>query len=90
MFVNDEWTGRPADYWQTYREQVKAVTKDDLLRVAKKHLDPAQMAILVVGDWEAIAPGDLEKRASMQEFFGGEVQHLPLRDPLTLEPLPAE
>ena len=90
VFVNDEWTGRPADYWQTYREKVRAVTKDDLLRVAKKHLDPTQMAILVVGDWEAIAPGDLEKRASMQEFFGGKVEHLPLRDPLTLEPLPAE
>ena len=90
VFVNDEWTNRPADYWQTYREKVKAVTKEDLLRVAKKHLDPTQMAILVVGDWDAIAPGDLDKRASMQEFFGGKVEHLPLRDPLTLEPLPAE
>ena len=90
VFVNDEWTNRPADYWRTYRAKVKAVTKDDLLRVARKYLDPAQLAILVVGDWEAIAPGDLEKRASMQEFFGGKVEHLPLRDPLTLKPLPAE
>jgi len=90
VFVNDEWTKRPAGYWQTYRQKVQAVTKEDLLRVAQKYLDPAQMAILVVGDWEAIAPGDLEKRASMQEFFGGKVQHLPLRDPLTLEPLPTE
>ncbi len=90
VFVNDEWTKRPADYWQTYREKVQAVTKEDLLRVAQKYLDPAQMAILVVGDWEAIAPGDLEKRASMQEFFGGKVEHLPLRDPLTLKPLPTE
>jgi hypothetical protein len=46
------------------------------------------MAILVVGDWDAIAPGDLGKRASMAEFFGGKVTHLPLRDPLTLEPPP--
>jgi hypothetical protein len=48
------------------------------------------MAILVVGDWEAIALGDLEGRATMQDFFDGEVKHLPLRDPLTLEPLPLD
>ncbi len=90
VFVNDEWTNRPKDYWRTFREKVRTVTKDDLLRVAKKHLDPSQMAILVVGDWEAIARGDLEGRATMKEFFGGEVKHLPLRDPLTLEPLPLD
>ena len=90
VFVNDEWTNRPKDYWRTFREKVKTVTKDDLLRVAQKHLDPSQMAILVVGDWEAIAPGDLEGRATMKEFFDGEVKHLPLRDPLTLEPLPLD
>jgi zinc protease len=88
VFVNDEWTGRPADFWTTFRGKVDAVTKEDLLRVAKAHLDPATMAVLVVGDWDAIAPGDLEKRASMADFFGGAVKHLPLRDPLTLEPLP--
>ena len=89
VFVNDEWTKRPKDFWKTFRQKVAAVTREDLRRVARKHLDPAQLAILVVGDWDAIAPGDLEKRASMAEFFGGKVKHLPLRDPLTLAPLPA-
>lgn len=88
VFVNDEWTKRPADFWKTYREKLEAVTAADIQRVARKHLDPEAMAILVVGDWEEIAPGDLEKRASMKEFFGGKVTHLPLRDPLTLDPLP--
>ena len=88
LFVNDEWTKRPAEFWNTFRRKVEAVTADDLLRVAQKHLDPEKMAILVVGDWDAIAPGDLGKRASMNDFFGGKVKHLPLRDPLTLEPLP--
>ncbi len=88
LFVNDEWTNRPQDFWKTFRGKVEATTADDLLRVAKKHLDPEKMAILVVGDWDAIAAGDLEKRASMNDFFGGKVRHLPLRDPLTLEPLP--
>ena len=88
VFVNDEWTKRPADYWKTFRQKVAAVTREDLQRVARKHLDPAKMAILVVGDWDEIAKGDLQGRATMKEFFGGAVQHLPLRDPLTLEPLP--
>ena len=86
VFVNDEWTNRPKDFWKTFREKVKAVTPDDIQRVAKKHLDPDTMAILVVGNWEEIAKGDLDKRASMNDFFGGNVKHLPLRDPLTLEP----
>ncbi len=90
VFVNDEWTKRPKDYWKTFRDKVRAVTREDLKRVAQKHLDPEKMAILVVGDWENIAPGDLEKRASMNDFFGGKVKHLPLRDPLTLEPLPEQ
>jgi hypothetical protein len=88
VFVNDEWTKRPADFWKTFRTKLEAVTAADLQRVAKKHLDPEAMAIIVVCDWDAIAPGDLEKRASMKEFFGGKVIHLPLRDPLTLDPLP--
>jgi zinc protease len=86
VFVNDEWTKRPADFWKTYRQKLEAITAADIQRVAKKHLDPESMAILVVGDWDEIAPGDLEKRANMKEFFGGKVTHLPLRDPLTLEP----
>jgi len=90
VFVSDELTDRPADFWRTYRDKVSAVTREDLQRVAKKHLDPAKMAILVVGDWEAISKGDLEGRATMKEFFGGRVTHLPVRDPVTLEPLPEE
>jgi zinc protease len=88
VFVTDEWTKRPKDYWKTFRDKVRGVTREDLQRVARKHLDPDKMAILVVGDWDEIAPGDQEKRSSMNDFFGGRVKHLPLRDPLTLEPLP--
>ena len=34
---------------------------------------------------DEIAPGDSDGRATMKAFFGGDVTHLPLRDPLTLE-----
>jgi hypothetical protein len=71
----------------TFRDKVNAVTKEDLQRVAKKYLQPDQVAILVVGDWKTIAPGDLNGRAKMADFFGGNVTHLPLRDPMTMEPM---
>lgn len=87
LFVTDEWTSRPADYWQTWREKVKSVTKEDLQRVAQAYLDPTKVAIFVVGKWDDIYGGDLEGRAKMTEFFGGDVRHLPLRDPLTQEPV---
>jgi zinc protease len=87
VFVSDEWTNRPKDYWKTFRDRVNATTKEDLQRVARKYLAPDQVAILVVGDWKTIAPGDLNGRAKMADFFGGKVTHLPLRDPMTMEPI---
>jgi zinc protease len=87
VFVDDELTGREHDYWARYRDRVRAVTPDDIMRVAQRYLPPQDMAILVVGNWEEIAPGDLEGRADMSLFFDGSVTHLPLRDPLTLKPI---
>ncbi len=40
----------PEDYYQNFTKQVNAVTKDDVLRVARKYLDPDHLAIVVVGD----------------------------------------
>jgi hypothetical protein len=42
------------------------------------------MAVMVVGKWDDIAPGDQNGRAKMSEFFGGKAIELPLRDPMTL------
>ncbi len=87
VFINDELTGRDPAYWQTWRDRVKAVDAAAVQRVAQQHLHPDEMALLVVGDWDAIVDGDLEGRASMNEFFGGEVEHLPMLDPMTREPM---
>ena len=89
-FINDEFTDRPNDWWQTYRDRVRAVTAADVQRVAEQHLHPSKVAILVVGDWNAIYPGDIDGRASMADFYGGQVDRLPLLDPMTLKPLPME
>ena len=83
-FIDDERTGRPRDYWATYRDKVRAVTADELLRVAQRHLDPTKVAVLVVGKWDEIKAGDLEGRATMNEFFDGRTTQIPLRDPETL------
>jgi zinc protease len=40
----------PADYWDKYPHQIAAIKSDDVLRVAKKYIDPATMQIVAVGD----------------------------------------
>jgi zinc protease len=40
----------PSDYFDTYRDRVRAVTADDVLRVARAHLDPSRLQTIVVGD----------------------------------------
>jgi zinc protease len=42
--------GLPDDYYQTYATKVSAVTKEDLLRVAKQYIDLNHLAIVIVGD----------------------------------------
>ena len=44
----------PTNYFDTYRERVGAVTAADVLRVARTHLDPARLQVVVVGDARAI------------------------------------
>jgi predicted Zn-dependent peptidase len=42
--------GLPDDYYQTYAKNVAAVTKEDLLRVAKRYIDLNHLAIVIVGN----------------------------------------
>jgi zinc protease len=44
----------PSTYFDTYRDRVRAVTAQDVLRVAQTHLDPSRLQVVVVGDAEAI------------------------------------
>jgi len=49
------WTqGLPDDYYQQYSKAIAAVTKDDVLRVAKKYIDIDKLAIVIVGDKASI------------------------------------
>jgi zinc protease len=55
----------PADYLETYRQKVRAVTPGDVLTASRGYFDSANMQIVVVGDREQVESqaalfGDLE------------------------------
>jgi zinc protease len=90
LLANEEYTGRYAthpNYWQTVVAQVKAVTRDDVQRVAQKYLTPERLVILVVGDKAEILKGHPDHAVKLTDFGGGKLTELPLRDPLTLKPM---
>jgi zinc protease len=45
----------PADYYGSYRRNIRAVTADAVLRAAKAHLHPDQLQTVMVGDAQVIA-----------------------------------
>ncbi len=49
-----EYVGYPADFLETFRERVMAVTSADVLRAAKTYLHPDKMTILAVGKKDAV------------------------------------
>ena len=46
--------GLPADYYDTYRANIRAVTAEEILRVAQTHLRPERLQVVAVGDASAI------------------------------------
>lgn len=49
--------GLPDDYYQQYAKNVSAVTKEDVLRVAKRYIDLNHLAIVIVGDRSEVEAG---------------------------------
>jgi zinc protease len=45
-----EFYGYPSDYLDTYEANIRAVTREDVHRVANEHLHPEKLVTLVVGD----------------------------------------
>jgi predicted Zn-dependent peptidase len=45
-----ELYGLPEDYFDRYRENIAAITKDDIARVARKYIDPDRALIVIVGN----------------------------------------
>jgi zinc protease len=67
-----EYDGYPADYYQKYLDNIRAVTREDMKRVADKYLKPDHLTIMVLADTSQIV-GDLH------DF--GKIEYIQLEDP---------
>lgn len=68
LIVNQYLYDLSDDYLQTYRENVAAVTADDVFRVAGQYIHPERMAIVLVGDAAEIIP-QVEAYAETLKIF---------------------
>jgi predicted Zn-dependent peptidase len=92
IFAREEFTGRFAkspDFWKGFRQSLDRVGREDIQRVAAKHLHPDRVSILVVGNKEEILKGHPDHPVSLDKLVPAPLTELPMRDPLTLEPLTA-
>jgi zinc protease len=86
VFASDEYTKRDPGFWATYRDRIKAITAADVQRVARQHLVPEKLIVLVVGNQADIDKGDGKNAASLASLApGGKVENLGLRDPMTMK-----
>ena len=86
VFARDELSGRSMDYWPTYMDKVRQVNEESIREAALRNLDPGKLIVLVVGDAEEVLKINPDfPDASLEKL--GKVTRLPLRDPLTLEPI---
>jgi zinc protease len=47
----------PPDYFDRYTDEIAAVTLEDVNRVAREHIRPGNVAIVIVGDRSVIEQG---------------------------------
>jgi predicted Zn-dependent peptidase len=80
-FARLEYDGFPMDYYETYRNKIESVTKEDVQRVAREHIHPDQMSIFVVGDIEPCKAGYDKHPGTLDAL--GEITVIELKDPLT-------
>jgi predicted Zn-dependent peptidase len=48
--ITQKLYGLPADYWDTYPQNVMAITAEDVQRVAQKYIDLGHLQVVAVGD----------------------------------------
>ena len=68
LLVSQQLNDLPEDYLQTYRDNVNAVTNEDVNRVANKYVMPEKLAIVIVGDAEEVLPQVREYAENIEIF----------------------
>ncbi|HEX5435609.1 MAG TPA: pitrilysin family protein [Gemmatimonadaceae bacterium] len=68
--------GLSGDYFDTYRDRVRAVTRSDVQAAAERYLDPGLMQLVVVGDPEVVAPQLEELRYGPLSVYDAEGEPL--------------
>ena len=76
-------TGRPVDYYKTYRSKIQAVTKARVQEVAGKYIHPDKAVLMVVGDFEPCNKGGDKWPGPLDKL--GKVRRINLTDPMTGE-----
>jgi predicted Zn-dependent peptidase len=63
----------PLDYYNNYVQSIEAITQANVQRVAMEYINPASLAIVIVGDRKSIEPGVKAVNAgpiSIRDFTG--------------------
>jgi predicted Zn-dependent peptidase len=82
-FANLEMTGKPMDYYKTFRPKIQAVTKARVQEVAMKYIHPDKAVIMIVGDFEPCNKGGDKWPGPLDKL--GKVHRINLIDPMTGE-----
>ncbi len=65
--------GLPLDFYNTYVQNIEAVTQSDVQRVSRQYVNPGSLAIVIVGDRKSIEPGLKAVNTApitLRDFFG--------------------
>jgi zinc protease len=86
VFVDDELTGRPPDWWQNYRPAIQAVDAKAVQSAAQTFLQPDKLTILAVGKVDEVLAGnpDAADHSLAKTAATTGIKQIPLPEPATL------
>ncbi len=80
-FADLEMTGKPMDYYKTYRSKIQSVTKAKVQEVAQRYIRPDKAVIMIVGDFEPCNKGGDQWPGPLEKL--GKLHRIALADPMT-------